>query len=114
MAYTFKSRSAPSVTLLRANGEEILRIIGKLPAELGVIPLEAMPAAIAALETAMLSRSVVPGASPAAPQVGDERAARHEADDAEVVVTLRQRAQPFLHLLRQAQSEGEPVTWGVV
>jgi hypothetical protein len=29
MAYIFKSRSAASVTLLRANGDDILRLVGR-------------------------------------------------------------------------------------
>lgn len=110
MAYTFKSRSAASVTMLRANGDDILRLIGTAPAARGVIPLENLAAAIAGIEAAIAPRAPAVGAAPAAPA---STAAQADDDEPEVV-TLRQRALPFLQLLREAQAAGEPVTWGVV
>ena len=107
MAYTFKSRSIPSVTLLRANGDDLLRLIGKSPAERGVIPAEDIPAAIAALEAAIVPQR--PASPPPQPAVDDAA----DDDDAAEVVTLRQRALPFIELLRGARASGEPVTWGV-
>lgn len=104
MAYTFKSRSAASVTLLRANGDDLLRLIGKAPATRGVIPPDDLPAAIAAIEAAIAPRAAARG-STAVPDAAEEEPE---------VVTLRQRALPFLGLLRGAQAAGEPVTWGIV
>ena len=111
MAYTFKSRSAASVTMLRANGDEILRLIGMAPAARGVIPVENLPAAIARIEAAIAPRAPSVGAAPSAPR---STAAQADEEDKPEIVTLRQRALPFLHLLREAQAAGEPVTWGVV
>jgi len=108
MAYTFKSRSAASVTLLRANGDDILRLVGRTPSERGVIAAEDLPSAITALDAAI---------APGQPGPGTTRPAAlgNPADDEEPeVVTLRQRALPFLQLLREAQAAGEAVTWGVV
>lgn len=108
MAYTFKSRSAASVTLLRANGDDILRLLGRTPSERGAIAAEDLPSAIAALEAAI---------APGRPGAGATRPAAigNPVDDEEPeVVTLRQRALPFLQLLREAQAAGEAVTWGVV
>ena len=108
MAYTFKSRSAASVTLLRANGDDILRLVGRTPSERGVIAAEDLPSAITALDAAI---------APGQPGPGTTRPAAlgNPVDDEEPeVVTLRQRALPFLQLLREAQAAGEAVTWGVV
>ncbi len=108
MAYTFKSRSAASVILLRANGDDLLRLIGKSPAERGVIPPEDMPAAISALEAAII---------PPVPAGQATQQAAHGADaddETPEVVSLRQRALPFIELLQSARASGEPVTWGVV
>jgi hypothetical protein len=105
MAYTFKSRSAASVTMLRANGDDLLRLIGRMPAERGALGPEDLPAAIAAIEAAIALREPPPRA--AAPAQADDD------DDAGAAVPLRQRALPFLELLVQARAAGEPVTWGV-
>ncbi|MCE2946025.1 MAG: DUF1840 family protein [bacterium] len=107
MAYTFKSRSAASVTMLRANGDDILRLIGRTPAERGALAPEDLPAAIAALEAAIVVREPAPRMDAPAPADDDD-------DDAGAAVPLRQRALPFLELLVQARAAGEPVTWGVV
>jgi hypothetical protein len=108
MAYTFKSRSAASVTLLRANGDDILRLVGRTPSERGAIAAEDLPSAIAAIEAAIAPGR--PGSGTARPA-----AAGNPVDDEEPeVVTLRQRALPFLQLLREAQAAGEAVTWGVM
>jgi cyclopropane-fatty-acyl-phospholipid synthase len=111
MAYTFKCRSRASVTLLDANGDELLRLIGRSPATRGAIGTEALPLAIAALEAAIVPP--VPGSLPRATAGNADRSAETEGDALEAV-PLRQRALPFLELLRGALASGEPVTWGVV
>ncbi len=108
MAYTFKSRSAASVTMLRANGDDLLRLIGKSPSARGVIPAEDLPSAIAALEAAIVPREPEPASAPAIVSNATD-----EDDDTAPVVPMRQRALPFLELLRQAKASDEPVTWGI-
>jgi hypothetical protein len=103
MAYTFRSRSAPGVTLLQVNGDELLRLVGKATSARGVITPEDLPAAIAAIEAAI---APLPPAAAAA--------AAADEDDGAALITLRQRALPFLDLLRRARDAGEPVTWGIV
>ncbi len=102
MAYTFRSRSAPGVTLLQVNGDELLRLVGKAPSARGVIAPEDLPAAIVAIEAAI------------APLPPAAVAAADDEDDGAALITLRQRALPFLDLLRRARDAGEPVTWGIV
>jgi hypothetical protein len=53
MPYKFKSRATADLIMLDANGRKLLEIIGKSPDEVhGIITVEQIPAAIAALEAA--------------------------------------------------------------
>ena len=54
MLYTFKSPATGNLIMLQPNGERVLEIIGKDSGAKGIILPEQMPAAIAALESAML------------------------------------------------------------
>ena len=50
MLYKFKSKAGSDVIMMGANGDEVLRVIGKSPSATGIIEPAAMPAAIAAIE----------------------------------------------------------------
>lgn len=102
MLYTFKSPAASNLIMLQSNGERVLDIIGKDPGPKGIILPEQMPAAIAKLEQAM----AVEGPAAAAGQ-----AAAGE-DDAERV-SFRQRAMPFVEMLRRCHEAGKEIVWGV-
>ncbi len=105
MLYIFKSKAAGDLILLQANGERILQIIGKEPGPKGIILPEQMPAAIAALEKAI-----------ATAQTAAEATDEPEADNAMAAaeqVTLRQRAVPFIDMLRRCQAAGKDIVWGV-
>lgn len=103
MLYRFKSRASADLTMLEAPARQVLQAIGKSAAAQGVILPEDMPAAIAALERA----------------AGAEKTRRDDDDDAESgaqteqAVSLRQRAAPFIQMLRESAVAGERVTWGV-
>jgi len=107
MIYKFKSKAAGDVIMMGPSGEQVLRSIGKQPASQGIIEPAAMPAAIAAIETA----------------IADEERARRDAD-AEAsaegrkpmpseAVSLRQRAWPLVEMMKRAHAEGEDIVWGV-
>ena len=50
MPYKFKSRATADLIMLDANGRKLLEIIGKSPDEVhGIITVEQVPAAVAAL-----------------------------------------------------------------
>jgi hypothetical protein len=53
MIYRFKSRNAGDVIMLEPNGNRVLEIIGKQPAAQGIVLLEQMPQAMAALSAAV-------------------------------------------------------------
>ena len=105
MIYKFKSQAAAEVIMQQANGEQMLTIVGKEPSARGVITLEQMPAAIAALEAAIALHEAVEARRLANPGVQLEV----EGDS----VMLRQRAAPFIDLLKTSAEAGKDVVWGV-
>jgi hypothetical protein len=102
MIYKFKSKACGDLIMLGPQGDQVLRLLGREPAAKGIIEVAAMPAAIAALESAVAAEA----GQPQAPQ--DEDAAA-----AEQAVGLRQRVWPMVEMLRQAHAAAQPVVWGV-
>jgi hypothetical protein len=82
--YKFKSKNAGDVIMLQAHGQRVLALIGKAPGAQGIVLTADMARAISAVQ-----------------------AQGHDS------VSLRQRAQPFMALLKQAQSSGDDIVWGV-
>jgi fructose-1,6-bisphosphatase/sedoheptulose 1,7-bisphosphatase-like protein len=109
MIYRFSSKAAGDLVMLGANGDELLRILGREPAPKGIIEAAAMPAAIAALEAAVAAAESAPDtAADARPDAdNDEEHARERG------VSLRQRVWPMLEMLRRAMADDTPVVWGV-
>ncbi|MEP6971031.1 MAG: DUF1840 domain-containing protein [Betaproteobacteria bacterium] len=105
MLYIFKSKAAGDLILLQANGERILKIIGKEPAAKGIILPEQMPAAIAAIETE-IARAEAPTKKDPEPDTGNDIPAADR-------VTLRQRAVPFIDMLQRCHQAGKEIVWGV-
>ncbi len=105
MLYKFKSQAAGDVIMLDLNGEQMLRIIGKQPAPKGVITVAQMPAAIAALDAAIVTHE----AAQAEREQHPEKPVEVEGDS----VMLRHRAAPFIDLLRCSAEAGKDVVWGV-
>ena len=99
MIYKFKSKAAGDVIMLGPNGDQMLRLIGHEPAAKGIVDVEQLPAAIAALRAA----------------VHDEEAQPAEDEDApgRNAVSLRQRLWPVIELFERSLSEKQPVVWGV-
>ena len=105
--YEFKSKATGRLILLGPSGEQLLRVIGREPSPTGIIASAAMPTAIEAIATAIEHEEV--------------QAQRHSANGALVTdghdasrgdgVTLRQRAWPFVELMKQAHRDGEAIVW---
>ena len=109
MLYKFKSKVTSDVIMLEPNGREILQIIGKFTADnpqKGIIEPDYMPFAIAALEQALANAYL----NVASPKVNKE-----ESDEMNTVeaVQLRQRAAPFLDMLKRSLAKQQPIVWGV-
>jgi len=109
MMYTFKSKAAGDVMMTQAVGQQLLQIIGKSPADQGVIQVASVPAAIQALEDAVARESAArrPAATETAAEEDDAPAEEDE------VVELHQRVWPLLEMLKRARDEREVIVWGV-
>ena len=106
MTYRFKTRKMADVVMVGANGDHLMHLLGREPSTKGVIESADMPAAIAALERAV---------------VDDEADTQRRREEAEQrgeavpssVVSLRARVWPLVEMMRQCQRDGMPITWGV-
>ncbi len=105
MIYKFKSQAAADVIMLQANGEQMLIIIGKEPAVQGIVTVAQIPAAIDALQAAIAEHEEVETRRRANPGLQIEV----EGDS----IMLRQRAAPFIDLLKTSAQAGKDVVWGV-
>jgi cyclopropane-fatty-acyl-phospholipid synthase len=105
MIYKFKSQAAAEVIMLQANGDQMLSIIGKEPSVQGIVTVDQIPAAIAALEAAI----EVHEAAVAKRREHPELVVEVEGDS----VRLRDRAAPFIDLLKTSAQAGKDVVWGV-
>ena len=107
MLYKFKSKAAGDLILLQENGERILQIIGKDSGPKGIILPEQMPAAIAALEKAVAQAERAPPTESANDADADKDLSAADR------VTLRQRAAPFIDMLKRCHQADKEIVWGV-
>ncbi len=111
MLYKFKSKTTGDVIMLQPNGKRVLEIIGKDTlsgsGDKGIILPEQMPAAIAALEAAIAKEDAERQAAVAGALAANEAAPHFEA------VSLKQRALPFIDMLRRCEKAGTDIVWGV-
>lgn len=104
MLYRFKSRATADLILLEPHGRLLLGIIGKQADAQGIIALDQIPAALAALDQAVAAGEAE---QPCATEL---TATDENPTDA---VTLRQRVVPFKEMLRRSAQGGQAVVWGV-
>jgi hypothetical protein len=107
MLYKFKSKAAGDLIMLEPNGRRVLEIIGKDPQPKGIIEPDQMSGAVEALEAAIAQEEAEQQALAEEARSKGEVAARPDA------VSLRQRAVPFLDMLRRCQKAGQAIVWGV-
>ena len=111
MLYKFKSKAAGDLIMLAPNGQRVLSIIGKETGtpggDKGILLPQDMPAAIAALETAIVQEEAQQKAAQEAALAKGETAPRFEG------ISLRQRAVPMIEMLRRCAKADEAVVWGV-
>ena len=110
MIYKFKSRAEGDVVMQESNGDQMLRIIGRQPAAQGIITVEQIPAAIAALEAAIAMHEAVASRTGGHVDAGYADTGASATGDG---VRLRARATPFIELLRNSARVGKDVVWGV-
>ncbi len=102
MLYRFRSRADSDLFMNQDPAERILGIIGKVAASQGIIEPADMPRAIAALQAAVEEEEQRARAAPQA-----QGGVRSQS------ITLRQRAWPFVQLLKRSLDADTPVVWGV-
>ncbi len=121
MLYKFKSRSTADLILLEPQGRRLLQIIGKEPGPTGIVTVAQIPAAVAALEAAVVAEEHQMAAQQEAAAAAAREAQGGSGDDAgekdadgqrSEFVSLRQRAAPFLEMLRRSAEGGHDVVWG--
>ncbi len=103
MLYKFKSQAAAEVIMLPNTGDEVLKIIGKTPSPTGIVTVEQIPGAIAALQAEIKRRESQPQGE------AETEEARNEEDP----IPLSRRAVPFIDLLKVSAEAGKDVVWGV-
>ena len=107
MLYKFKSKAAGDLIMLEPNGRRVLEIIGKDAGPKGIVLPGDMPGAIALLEAAIAKEEADQKALAAEARARGEVPPRFDA------VSLRQRAVPFLDMLRRCDTAGQEIVWGV-
>lgn len=109
--FKFTSRATNDVLLLDASADQLLRIIGKEHTPQGVVTVEQIPGAIAALRAAVARDE---SDEPLHHHLADENAdgSSHHAH-ADHSITLRQRVTPLIDMLQRSADEQKDVVWGV-
>jgi hypothetical protein len=107
MLYKFKSKAAGDLIMLEPNGRRVLQIIGKDPGPKGIILPQDMAAAVSALEQAIVTEEAEHKAAI------EEAKAKGEVAPKFDTVSLRQRAVPFIDMLRRCAAAEKEIVWGV-
>lgn len=107
MLYKFKSSAAGDLIMLEPNGRRVLEAIGKDAGPQGIILAADMGAAISALEHAVAQEDADHKAAVAQAESKNEVAPKRDA------VSLRQRALPFIDMLKRCSAAGKDIVWGV-
>ena len=107
MLYRFKSKAGADVIMMADSADAVLRLMGREPAQQGILEVSSLPSLIQALEAgvaadeAQFQRSV------------DEAKAAGQPAPRRQGVTLRQRAWPLHELMQRSLKDKVDVVWGV-
>ena len=107
MLYKFKSKAAGDLIMLEPNGRQVLGIIGKDAGPKGIIQPQEMPDAVRALDDAIAREEAEHK------QIVDEAKPKGQLPPKFDGVSLRQRAVPFIDMLKRCQRADVEIVWGV-
>jgi hypothetical protein len=108
MLITFRSQASGDVMMFDNVAKQMLRIIGKEPADKGIVTVEQLPGAIEALKNAITADKAAWSEHSASGKVATEP----EADSGDdMFVSASQRAQPLLELFEWSLKADKPVLW---
>lgn len=107
--YKFKSKVTGDLIMLEPNGRQILGIMGKDAAFLskGILLPAQMPAAIQALEAAVLQDETQ------RQEQARQAAEKGETPERSEGISLRQRATPFIAMIQRCHKVDAEIVWGV-
>jgi hypothetical protein len=108
--YKFKSRAAGDLIMLEPNGRQILAILDRTDAASqtqGILIPEHMPEAIEKLQAAILADEAHRAQAIQEAQDKGETPPRFEG------ISLRQRAVPFIDMIKRCQKADKEIVWGV-
>jgi hypothetical protein len=105
MLFKFKSKATGDLIMLEPHGRMILQIVGKDPQPKGILQWRDMAQALQALQQAIEQQEQA--LKQARSEQGDDLSEPAE------LVTLRQRAVPFMDMLRRCIDNECDVVWGV-
>ena len=107
MLYKFTSRATADMIMLEADARKLLKIIGKDASSSGIVTVAQIPAAIEALQAAVAAEDERAKAAPAEDR--DPEAA--DGEEVKATIGLKQRAVPFIEMLRRSAAEETDVIW---
>jgi hypothetical protein len=111
MLYKFKSKATGDVIMLQPNGQRVLEIIGKHsaaePSVKGILLPEQMPDALRALQAAIEQEESQRKQAIAKAKAENLPAPQFDA------IGLRQRALPFMDMVRECMKAEEAILWGI-
>jgi hypothetical protein len=111
MLYKFKSKATGDLIMLQPNGQRVLEIIGKHsasePSVKGILLPEQMPQALDALQAAIAQEEAQ------REEAVTQAKAQHLPTPRFEAIGLRQRALPFMEMVRVCLKAKEVITWGV-
>jgi cyclopropane-fatty-acyl-phospholipid synthase len=117
MLYKFKSKETSDLIMLAQHARQIITAIGKEPSAQGILMPEDMALAIQRLHEAVLADEA---AAAKTKEIAAQTSRMQEAgdnfkkfDDAPNNVSLKQRAAPFIEMLKRAHAAQVEVVWGV-
>lgn len=105
--YRFKSRETADLIMLEPHGKRILDLLGKDPAQKGILLPQDMPAAIETLRAAAQSEEE------AHKRMREEAEAAGEPPPQFDSVSLRVRCAPFVEMLQRCIKADVELVWGV-
>jgi hypothetical protein len=122
MLFEFKSRATGSIVMTDPVGRQMLEAIGRPVSKQGVMTVEQLPEAIAALKRAIAAEReaiarTVSGSAPPNPPAGRRSDDQTEGDTEDFgslpLIRFEQRALPLIEILERSLAAGRDVTWGV-
>ena len=110
MIITFQSQASADVMMFGDVAKHMMEVIGKEPADKGIVTVEDLPAAIAKLKAAIAADKAARAGRPADAQPEYETAPDGRQRP---FVSVSQRALPLVELFEWSLKREVPVVWGI-